>query len=76
MVENRIADLLTNRVQETAARFVDATKQDAVDVPRINATMRQLFDRVEVDYLRGELFFHWKHAAELSSIRFAWPKEA
>lgn len=75
-VESRIADLLTNRVQETAGRLVDAAKEEPVDVSKVNATMRQLFDKVEVDYLRGELHFHWKHAAELSSITFAWPKGA
>jgi hypothetical protein len=77
-LEDRIADSLTNRVQETLGRLVDATeaKQDH-DVPMINATLRQLFDRVIVDYPQGCLQFHWKHApSEVSSLTYAWPKGA
>ena len=49
-LETRIADTLTNRVQETLGRLVDATEvEESHDLPMINATMRQLFDRVVVD---------------------------
>lgn len=74
--ENSLADTLTNRVQETVARLVDAAVADPVDVPMINATMRQLFDRVVVDYSTGYLQFHWRHApSEVSSFMFEWPKD-
>ena len=61
-VESRIADVLTNRVQETTGQLADMAKADLRDVPAINATMRQLFDKVEVDWPQGQLWFHWKHA--------------
>jgi hypothetical protein len=75
-VEGQIADLLTNRVADTATRLVDTVAEEPVDIPKVNAIMRQLFYKVEIDYLRGELQFHWKHAEGISSIMFAWPRGA
>jgi hypothetical protein len=78
-LERRIAETLTNRVQETLGRLVDATEveEGSHNVPMINATLRQLFDRVVVDYPQGILSLHWKHApGETSRLVYAWPKEA
>ncbi|TIO06909.1 MAG: recombinase family protein [Mesorhizobium sp.] len=77
-LEERIADVQTNRVQETLGRLVDATEAEegSYDLPMINATLRQLFDKVVIDYLQGYLWLHWKHApGEVSSLMYAWPKE-
>ncbi|MDX8458180.1 recombinase family protein [Mesorhizobium humile] len=75
-LERRIADTLTNRVQVTAAQFVDAAEVEKRDVALINATLRQLFSKVEVDWPSGRLWFHWKHApGETTGIMYAWPKE-
>ncbi|WP_157163620.1 recombinase family protein [Mesorhizobium australicum] len=75
-LERRIADTLTNRVQVTAAQFVDAAEAEQRDIALINATLRQLFTNVEVDWLSGRLRFHWKHApGETTGITYAWAKE-
>ncbi|TIP26252.1 MAG: recombinase family protein [Mesorhizobium sp.] len=75
-LEGRIADTLTNRVQETLGRLVDATEADGErDVAAINASLKQLFDKVVIDYLQGFLWLHWKHApGEVSSLMYAWPR--
>ncbi|ESZ50707.1 recombinase family protein [Mesorhizobium sp. RSR565B] len=76
-LERRIADTLTNRVQVTAAQFVDATEaEEPRNVALINATLRQLFSKVEVDWPSGHLVFHWKHApGETTGVMYAWPRE-
>ncbi|MDW9931993.1 recombinase family protein [Sinorhizobium meliloti] len=75
-IEIRVADTLTNRIRKTTTELVDATEAEEADVPRINATMRQLFERVIVDWRDGRLFFHWKHAPEeITGIMYAWPRE-
>ncbi|MER8745531.1 MULTISPECIES: recombinase family protein [unclassified Mesorhizobium] len=76
-LERRIADTLTNRVQATISELVDAAEgEGSRDVAAINATLRQLFTKVEVDWSTGFLLFHWKHApGEVSSIMYAWPKD-
>jgi hypothetical protein len=42
-------------------------------VPLINATLRQLFEAVEIDYITGHLRFHWKHAEGSTSMMYQWP---
>ncbi|ESZ46239.1 hypothetical protein X731_16220 [Mesorhizobium sp. L2C054A000] len=75
-LERLIAETLTNRVQVTAGQFVDATEAEPRDVALINATLRQLFSKVEVNWPSGQLLFHWKHApAETTGIMYAWPNE-
>lgn len=61
----------------TASQLVDATEaEEPRDVAVINATLRQLFTRVDVDWPSGRLWFHWKHApGETTGIMYAWPKE-
>lgn len=74
-VEGRLADAISNRVQHTVARLVDATEDEQADVPLINATLRQLFEAVEVDHGTGFLNFHWKHAEVITSIMYEWPRD-
>jgi DNA invertase Pin-like site-specific DNA recombinase len=54
---------MTNRVDNAVDEFRKLTTVDgdALDVARINATMRQLFDKVVVDYEVGYLRLHWRH---------------
>ncbi|WP_234836052.1 recombinase family protein [Sinorhizobium meliloti] len=74
--EVRLADTLTNRVRRTTTELVDATEEEQPDAAKVNAIMRQLFDRVTVDWTEGQLWFHWKHAPEeMTGIMYAWPKE-
>jgi hypothetical protein len=73
----RVADTLTNRVMNTAAELA---AQVAVygprNLPRVGSLMRQLFERVEVDYPQGVLRFHWRSApGETTDIVFAWPEQ-
>jgi DNA invertase Pin-like site-specific DNA recombinase len=75
-VGERVTASLTNRTQQTVERLVDGLQALARDVPAINATMRQLFDKVIVNWPQGELEFHWRHApGEVSRMTFAWPRE-
>lgn len=75
-VEQQITDTLTNRTQETLGELVKAMQEEVADPGRINATMRQLFSKVIVDYHRGELLFQWKHTeGEKTPVTFAMPEE-
>ncbi|MEB3043107.1 recombinase family protein [Rhizobium mulingense] len=75
-VEHQIADTLTNRVMNTVRELVDAAHDRDRDAGKINATMRQLFSKVVVDYRDGQLWFYWKHAAgEQTGVTFAMPME-
>ncbi|THK37506.1 recombinase family protein [Ensifer sp. MPMI2T] len=74
-IEGLIADSLTNRVQNTVKELVARTQDEERDVAKINATMRQLFSKVVVDYRDGQLWFHWKHAeGEQTRIVYAMPQ--
>lgn len=74
----RVADTLTNRIMNTAAELADQVEvYGPRNLPRVGSLMRQLFDRVEVDYPQGVLRFHWRAApGETTSIMFAWPEDA
>jgi len=75
-VEGLIADSLTNRVQNTVKELVAQAQDEESDMGKINATMRQLFSKVVVDYQGGQLWFHWKHAeGEQTGIVYAMPQE-
>ncbi|PDT48643.1 site-specific recombinase, DNA invertase Pin [Sinorhizobium fredii] len=75
-IEELIADSLTNRVQNTVKELVSRTQDEERDVAKINATMRQLFSKVVVDYREGQLWFHWKHAeGEQTGVVYAMPQE-
>lgn len=70
-------DAMTNRSQQTVERLVDGLRSEPRDGPSINAIMRQLFDKVTMDWREGKLWFYWKHApGEVTGIMYAWPKEA
>lgn len=74
-VEGLIADSLTNRVQNTVKELVATAQTEQPDVGRVNATMRQLFSKIVVDYRDGHLWFHWKHAeGEQTEIVYAMPQ--
>lgn len=75
IVEGQIADTLTNRVLDTVKELIARVHQDMPDAGAINATMRQLFSKVVIDYRDGNLGFHWRHAeGEMTEIVFAMPE--
>jgi len=44
---------------------------------RVGSLMRQLFERVEVDYPQGVLRFHWRSTrGETTEMVFGWPEDA
>ncbi|MER9976251.1 recombinase family protein [Mesorhizobium sp. M0085] len=76
-VAEKVADALTNRTQQTVERLVEGLQAAERDIVAINATMRQLFNKVTVDWPSGYLWFHWKHApGEKTKLMFAWPSGA
>lgn len=73
--ERRASAATTNRTNNTLDRLVAQLTGEERDIAAINAIMRQLFERVEVDRSKGDLWFYWKHApSERTNIVFAWPK--
>ena len=61
----------TNRTKNTLDKLVEGLKAEPRDIPAINATMKQLFDRVEIDWPSGRLWFHWRHApGEMTGITY------
>ncbi|MDI7925244.1 recombinase family protein, partial [Ferirhizobium litorale] len=74
--EAKVSDTLTNRVVNTAEEFVSSIEvHGPLNMPRIASLLRQLFTRVEVDFIYGVLRFHWKSAEGQSlDIVFAWPE--
>jgi DNA invertase Pin-like site-specific DNA recombinase len=75
-IEEQIVETMTNRAVGVAqGAFLDAIQ--AEDVPAINVALRQLFERVTVDYRTGFLELDWKHSPETTGrIFFAWPSES
>lgn len=75
-VESRMADTLTNRVANAGTTLLDVVGEQPLDIPKANALLRQLFEKVVVEYGGGSLVFHWKHApGEATSIVYGWPTE-
>ena len=72
----RIGDALTKRTKQTVTELVEQCTLNPPNIRRINAIMRQLFTSVEVDFLRGELWFHWKHSDDQSKIIYSLPEHA
>ncbi|PDS45514.1 site-specific recombinase, DNA invertase Pin [Rhizobium anhuiense] len=56
------ADAITNRIENTVADFCRLT--EGGDIAKINATMRQLFDKAVVDYDAGYLRLYWRHTEQ------------
>ncbi|WP_233135807.1 recombinase family protein [Agrobacterium vaccinii] len=74
-IEGLVSDSLTNRVVNTVTDLVEAAEAEEPDIPLLNVILRQLFDKVTVDYPNGTLWLHWKHApGETAGITYAWPK--
>lgn len=75
-VEARMADSLTNRIANTGTALLDAVGEQPHDIPKVNTALRQLFEKVVVDYGSGSVVFHWRHAPEAAtSIVYGWPTE-
>ncbi|TAU55729.1 recombinase family protein [Rhizobium leguminosarum] len=55
----RVADTITNRIENTVSEFCTVTKGG--NIAKINAVMRQLFEKAIVDYDTGYLQLHWRH---------------
>ncbi|NKL61891.1 recombinase family protein [Rhizobium beringeri] len=55
----RVADTITNRIENTVAEF--CAMSESGDLAKVNAALRQLFDRVVVDYDTGYLQLFWRH---------------
>lgn len=73
-IGDRLAATLTNRTMNIADNdFVTAV--EAGDVARVNVAMRQLFERVVVNYQTGMLEANWKHVpGAVSEVMFMWPR--
>lgn len=75
-VEARMADTLTNRIANTGDALLEALNEQRPDIPKANAALRQLFEKVVVDYGGGSLVLHWKHASgAVTGIVYGWPTE-
>ena len=64
-VGERAIAATTNRTKKTVEKLVNLLNPEegrSRDVPAINATMKQLFEKVTVDWPSGRLWFYWKHA--------------
>ncbi|GAA4358227.1 recombinase family protein [Variovorax defluvii] len=75
-------DALAERIAATASVFVDKALADlegalqgdpaSLDVPRANAAMRRVLQRVTVDYVNGDLVMGWKQGGE-TRLTYAMP---
>ncbi|MBY2966229.1 recombinase family protein [Rhizobium leguminosarum] len=71
---HRVADTITNRIENTVAEF--STLTEGGNIAKINATMRQLFDRVVVDYDTGYLRLYWRHTEHTPvDVLYTFPTE-
>jgi DNA invertase Pin-like site-specific DNA recombinase len=73
-LSTRQAQVMGPLVQRKLDDLSDALKADPLDRRKVNVLLRQLCDRIEVDYLSGLLRFHWKHGSS-SDVLFGWPAE-
>jgi DNA invertase Pin-like site-specific DNA recombinase len=60
--------VLAQRLRDLEVIF----SEEPLDRPRANAALRSVLSSVVVDYVSGQLCFHWKHGGE-SSVTYAWP---
>ncbi len=68
------ADTITNRIENTVDTFRSTVEEG--DVAKINATMRQLFNKVVVDYDTGYLRLHWRHTeGSPAGVFYAFPAD-
>ncbi|AIC25522.1 resolvase/recombinase protein [Rhizobium etli bv. mimosae str. IE4771] len=68
------SDTITNRIENTVAEFCALTETG--DIAKINATMRQIFDKAVVDYDTGYLRFYWRHTeTSPAEVLYSFPTE-
>ncbi len=60
---SRAAALITNRIGNTVEEFCALTtvEPEDLDLGKVNAALRQLFDQVVIDYNIGFLRLRWRH---------------
>lgn len=63
LVDSKVADLRSTLMAQPLNRT------------KVNTILRQLLDKVVIDYTWGQLMFHWKHGG-VTEINFAWPENA
>lgn len=72
-----IADhgLVTARMGALADAMGHGEEEPAhLDIPRVNAALRTLFEGVTVDHREGVMALHWRQGGE-TTIRFGWPSD-
>lgn len=76
--EVKAAETLTNRVTNAASDLADSLEvYGPLNMPRIGALLRQLFAKVEVDFIDGQLRLFWRSADGQSlDVTYAWPEVA
>ncbi|NKM96962.1 recombinase family protein [Rhizobium leguminosarum] len=71
----QVADTITNRIENTVADFCALTEHPE-SLAKINVTLRQLFDKVIVDYDTGYLRLHWRHTEQNPvEVLYTFPAE-
>ncbi|MBZ5759687.1 recombinase family protein [Rhizobium sp. VS19-DR104.2] len=63
---SRAAALITNRIGNTVDEFrvLTTVEPESLDLAKVNAVLRQLFDAVVIDYDTGFLRLQWRHMDE------------
>jgi hypothetical protein len=42
---------------------------------KVNSLLRQVFEKVVVNYDGGQLEFHWQQGGSIGSVMFVWPSD-
>lgn len=71
---DRIASASNKVMDKRAGDVLTVLKERPLDIPRVNAGLRLLFDRIVVNWKTGSLECHWKHGG-VSEITFGMPME-
>lgn len=74
-VADQIANASNLVMQKRVGEAANIFKEKPLDVPKANAALRTLFDKVTIDWQSGILVFHWKHQGT-TEVTYAMPKEA
>lgn len=65
---------VAGRITESKALDLEkALVEEPLDRAKVNALLRQVFEKVVVDYDSGELEFCWQQGGSVGSVMFAWP---
>lgn len=70
----RMEDQSSGVMEKRAEALLQAVEQEPLDVAGINASLRQLFDSVTVDYRTGSLEMNWKQGGQ-TTVAYDWPAE-